>query len=76
MTEINALDNESLEKVSGGMSAESCKYNVGDRVIVQIYPEYGVGTVLNTYLNHRVWICRVLFDSGEMEADQNEFLPA
>lgn len=82
MTDKNIMKNEELEKVTGGAtnsatpSATTPKYSVGDKVTVLLYPEFGVGSVTNVYLKNSMWNCQVRFDSGLMDASQDEFAPA
>ncbi len=82
MTDKIIMENEELEKVTGGLSfsatpsATTPKYNVGDKVSVLLYPEFGIGTVRNVYLKNSYWYCQVMFDQGIMDANQDEFIPA
>ena len=77
MDENYRLDIDDLENVTGG-TGESYpvpKYNVGDRVLLNVYPDYGVGTVMNVYFKDSIWTCQVRFDAGIMDAPQDEFDP-
>ena len=78
MDEKYRLDIDDLENVTGGtqVAATTPRFSVGDRVTIRLYPEYGVGTVTNVYINNSMWTCQVYFDAGVMDASQDEFLPA
>ncbi len=75
MEDNKTLNNEQLEKVSGdaNSSISSCKFTVGDKVTLFLYPEYGTGTVMATYMEGGVWKCRVKFEAGLMDAPDIEF---
>ena len=51
-------------------------FNVGDKVLLRLYPEYGVGTVRSASMVSSGGQYVVQFDSGMMTADEYEFIPA
>ena len=76
----NILNNDQLEKAAGGndISVPIQRFKPGDKVLLRIYPQYGVGTVVAVQLvegNYGpYWECQVEFASGVMTADQAEFI--
>ena len=74
----NKLTDEQLREVSGGSQVviPPQRFNVGDRVLLRIYPEYGVGTVREAKVVTSGWQYTVQFDAGMMTADEFEFIPA
>ena len=42
-------------------------------VTLFLYPEYGTGIVMATYMEGGVWKCRVKFEAGLMDAPDIEF---
>lgn len=75
---ISKMEDEELENVAGGNgnSLKSSRFNVGDKVILMIYPEYGIGTVISVYMKEGRWQCVVKFAAGVMDADEIEFVPS
>ncbi len=78
MEEKNMLNEVELKEVAGGANgyASAPRFNVGDKVTLIVYPEFGVGVVKNVYMNNGVWKCTVMFDTGIMDASDIEFIPA
>ncbi len=78
MENNNNLNENELKKVGGGSSDYIPRqlFFVGDKVLVRIYPEYGVGTVRAVDGVPGSWECVVQFVDGMMTADQSEFIPA
>ncbi|MBP3196906.1 MAG: hypothetical protein J6N21_07860 [Butyrivibrio sp.] len=76
----NKLTEDQLREVSGGSVAGVVippqRFNVGDKVLLRIYPEYGVGTVREAKVVTSGWQYTVQFDAGMMTADECEFIPA
>ncbi len=75
--EDRRLTDEQLINVAGGAggSIPPQRFNVGDRVLLRIYPEYGVGTVRECRVESGSWKYTVQFDAGMMTADEFEFIP-
>ena len=76
--DIHRLNDSELEAVTGG-SGECTSmlcFQVGDRVSLIVYPEYGVGTVIRVYMDGTVWKCTVRFDADEIDAPEIEFIRA
>ncbi len=82
MENKNILNEEQLMKVAGGdgVTQPARHFSEGDRVLLRIYPEYGVGTIREMRLveasGRSYWECVVQFDAGMMTADQDEFISA
>ncbi len=79
MTTMNMMNEEKLEKVVGGKTiagSATSRFAVGDRVTLIVYPDFGVGVVKSVYNSDMGWKCVVLFDSGMIDALQDEFLMA
>ena len=78
MDEKKSLNNEELKEVVGGRSSELPvqHFFVGDKVLLRIYPEYGVGIVRQAKMLSGGWQYVVQFDAGMMTADDFEFIPA
>ena len=78
MAEKNVLNDESMNKVSGGVDSDipAQHFNVGDKVLLRLYPQYGVGTVREAVVVAGSWQLTVQFDAGMMTADEFEFIPA
>ena len=78
MEDKNRLSDSSLEKAIGGAGgyASAPRFKVGDKVTLIVYPEYGIGTVVNVYSDGMGWKCTVRFDAGIMDASDIEFIPA
>ena len=72
----NMVLDETLEVVAGGKLASTARFQVGDKVTLIVYPEFGVGTVASIYMQGGIWKCVVRFDSGIIEASDIEFIPA
>ena len=74
----NRLDDDQLNNVAGGMGLNipPQHFNVGDTVLLRIYPEYGVGIVREARVEAGAWKYTVQFDAGMMTADEFEFIPA
>ena len=72
------LTEEQLENVAGGAGPDISpqRFNIGDHVLLRIYPEYGVGTVRQAKVVSGSWQYTVQFDAGMMTADEFEFIPA
>ncbi len=78
MENNNKLNEVELKEVAGGANgyASAPRFNVGDKVTLIVYPEFGIGTVKNVYFSNGTWKCTVMFDAGIMEASDIEFIPA
>ncbi len=77
MEEKDRLDNDALKAVAGGDGdGHGPKYKFGDRVMLDLYPEYGTSTVQSVYLEGTAWKCSVLFEAGTVDASEDEFDPA
>lgn len=78
MTDRNMINDAELENVTGGVTgiASTPRFSIGDKVMLLVYPEFGVGTVMSVYMQGAVWKCTVRFDSGIIEASDIEFIPA
>ena len=83
MTENNKLNDEQMKQVSGGRGetvVPTQHFFEGDRVMLLLYREYGVGTVIATKCVRDSkgphWECTVQFDMGIMTADETEFIAA
>ncbi len=76
--EKGKLDDDLLDQVAGGASGDipPQRFGVGERVMLRLYPEYGVGIVRNVSLVRGNWQYTVQFDAGRMSADEYEFIPA
>lgn len=76
--ENNRLNEEQLENVTGGSAADvrTQIFFVGDKVLLRVYPEYGVGTVRAASIVSGRWQLTVQFNAGMMTADQSEFMAA
>ncbi len=72
------LTEEMTEKTAGGAGVDipPQRFNVGDKVLLRIYPEYGVGTVREAKVVSGGWQYVVQFSAGMMTADECEFIPA
>ncbi len=72
------LNETQLNQVTGGsdISFSPQRFNVGDRVLLRLYAEYGVGTVREARMVSGGWQYTVQFDAGMMTADEYEFIPA
>ena len=73
------LNDELLDSVSGGANEYlTQKFDIGNRVMLSVYPEFGIGTVREVHLDgrFRCWMCEVAFDGGIIECDQDELIPA
>ncbi len=72
------LTEQELKNVAGGagLNIPPQRFNVGDKVLLMIYPEYGVGTVRQAKVVSGSWQYTVQFDAGMMTADEFEFIPA
>ncbi len=72
------LTEEQLENVAGGAGPDipPQRFNIGNQVLLRIYPEYGVGTVRQAKVVSGSWQYTVQFDAGMMTADEFEFIPA
>lgn len=79
MSEENKVKDEQLENVVGGVFVGDIlpqHFSVGDRVLLYLYPSYGVGIVREAKVVSRSWQYTVQFDSGMITADEFEFIPA
>ena len=78
MENMNKLNEEQLQDVVGGSNINlgPQRFNVGDKVLLRIYPEYGVGIVREAKVVSGNWKYTVQFDAGMMTADECEFIPA
>ena len=78
MEEKSRLNEAELKEVAGGANgyASASIFNVGDKVLFRLNPEFGVGVVKNVYMSNGVWKCTVMFDTGIMDAADVEFIPA
>ncbi len=78
MKNKNKLDDDMLDKVSGGDGGDVPPqlFNIGDRVTLKVYPQYGIGTVVEARLVSGSWQYTAEFDGGTMTADESEFTPA
>ncbi|WP_022776999.1 hypothetical protein [Butyrivibrio sp. AE3009] len=78
MSEIIMVKDNELENIAGGAAgtASTPRFAIGDKVMLLIYPEFGVGTVMNVYMQASMWKCVVRFDSGMIDASDIEFIPA
>ncbi len=78
MGNMDKLKDEQLKNVAGGsnVTINPQRFNVGDKVILRIYPEYGVGIVREAKVVSGSWQYTVQFDAGMMTADEFEFIPA
>ena len=74
--DIHRLNDSELGAVTGGSGGctTTPRFQVGDRVSLMVYPEYGVGTVTNVYMDGTLWKCTVRFDAGEIDAPEIEFI--
>ena len=72
------MDDEQLGKVVGGSGVDlpPQRFNVGDQVLLRIYPEYGVGKIREAKVVSGSWQYTAQFDAGMMTADEYEFIPA
>ncbi|WP_024864866.1 hypothetical protein [Butyrivibrio sp. FCS014] len=72
------LNDDQLNNVAGGkgLNIPPQRFNVGDKVLLRIYPEYGVGIVREAKVEASAWKYTVQFDAGMMTADEFEFIPA
>ena len=69
-------DNQTIQVTGGSGGINKKIYNVGDKVKLNIYPEFGIGTVHSVYIKDDDWVCTVYFKEGIMDAVQYEFMPA
>ena len=78
MAEKNVLNDESMNKVSGGVGSDipAQHFFKGDKVLLMLYPQYGVGIVREAVVVAGSWQLTVQFDAGMMTADEYEFIPA
>ncbi len=74
------LDMDEISKVAGGTDGgtniPAQRFNVGDKVLMRVYSEFGVGTVREAKVVNSKWQYVVQFDSGMITADEFEFIPA
>ena len=72
------IQDEQLNNVSGGYGTNVApqRFNIGDFVLLRLYPEYGVGKVREARMVTIGWQYTVQFDAGMMTADEYEFIPA
>ena len=75
MEDKNKLDESELKSVSGGTNVTNVtqRFKQGDRVKLVVYPEFGVGEVMNVYFDGTVYKCVAKFNAGTMEAPEIEF---
>ena len=71
-----AVNLDQLGSVTGGTADAPAKYSVGDKVSLFVYPEYGVGKIIDMHLEAGGWMCTVEFDKGIITAQEVEFSPA
>ena len=80
MSTDKRMTEEQLNSVAGGIGVGQDvppqHFNVGDKVLLRLYPEYGVGIVRSAYVESGAWKLTVQFDAGMMTADEFEFIPA
>ena len=78
MEEKSRLNEAELKEVAGGANGygSAPRFDVGDKVSLMLYPEFGVGVVKNVYMSNGVWNCTVIFDTGITDASDIEFIPA
>ena len=79
MSEMIMMNENELETITGGAlgtTASTPRFAIGDKVMLLVYPEFGVGTVMNVYMQASMWKCVVRFDSGMIDASDIEFIPA
>lgn len=76
MSDKNRMNEDRLEKVVGGatVTTSTCKFVVGQKVTLYVYPALGVGEVKSVYNTDQGWKCQVLFDTGVIDALQEEFM--
>ncbi len=76
--ENRTLNEEQLDQTTGGTGPylPPQRFNVGDCVLLLVYPAYGIGKVTAVQSTGSSWSCTVLFGAGLMTADQSEFIPA
>ncbi|MCR5487053.1 MAG: hypothetical protein K6F35_05925 [Lachnospiraceae bacterium] len=82
MEDKKILKDDQMAEVAGGKEygMPVQHFFVGDKVLLRIYPEYGVGTIREMRVvegsGRSYWECVVQFDAGMMTADQDEFISA
>lgn len=77
MTDKNILNDNELQEVTGGsVSTSTPRFQVGDKVSLIVYPEFGVGVVQKVYMSGGIWKCLVKFDAGLIDTSDIEFIPA
>ncbi|MBQ3797134.1 MAG: hypothetical protein II842_12830 [Butyrivibrio sp.] len=78
MEDKNRVNDNELTAVTGGAAtkASAPRFQVGDKVTLIVYPEFGIGTIVNVYMGGTGWNCTARFDSGIIDASDIEFIPA
>ncbi len=76
-SEERILSDKEAEMITGGKGASipAQHFNVGDKVLLRLYPQYGVGIVREASVVAGSWQYTVQFDAGMMTADEFEFIP-
>ena len=72
------LNESELEKVAGGSGSTDSRqrFFIGDKVMLFVYPDYGVGTVTAVQNTGSSWSVVAQFGDNTVTADQSEFIPA
>ena len=76
--QITSINDDVLDQAAGGACGNipPQHFNIGDRVKLLLYPEYGIGTVMDASLVSNDWHYSVQFDAGLMSANETEFIHA